>query len=76
MKNSNLNRTASTYALLIQSEEKERSLSETIIYILLVGAAVFSIWQAALQPVTLHVSTAPAIPAAIAQAAAAEQPQV
>jgi hypothetical protein len=74
--NSNQYRTASTYSLLVQSEEKERSLSETFIYILLIGAGVFSIWQAALQPRTLRVNTAPAIPAAIAQAATAEQPQV
>ena len=76
MKNSNQYRPATTYALLVQSEEKERSLSETFIYILLIGAAVFSVWQAALQPLTLRVNTAPAIPTAIAQAATAEQPQV
>ena len=76
VKNSNQYRTTSTYAALIQSEEKERSLCETFIYILLIAAAVFSIWQAALQPVTLRVNTAPAIPTAIAQAATAEQPQV
>ena len=76
MKNSNQSRTASTYALLVQSEEKERSLSETFIYILLIGAAVFSVSQAALQPLTLRANTAPALPTAIAQAATAEQPQV
>jgi hypothetical protein len=76
MKNSNQYRTASIYALLVQSQEKERSLSETFIYILLVAAAVFSIWPAALQPLTLRVNSAPAIPVAIAQSATAEQPQV
>ena len=76
MKNSNQYRTASTYALLVASEEKERSLSETFVYLLLIGGAVFSIWQATLQPLTLRVNTAPALSAAIAQAATAEQPRV
>ena len=76
MKNSNQYRTASTYALLFQSEEKERNISETFTYILLIGAAVFSIWHAALQPLTLRVNTAPAVPTAIAHSATAEQPQV
>ena len=76
MKNSNQYRTTSTYALLVQSEEKERNLSETFIYILLVGAAVFSVWQAALQPLTLHVNTAPTISSAIAQTPTTDQPQV
>lgn len=76
MKKSNQYRTTSTYALLVQSEEKERNLSETFIYILLVGAAVFSVWQAALQPLTLRVNTAPTISSAIAQTPTTEQPQV
>lgn len=40
----------SIYALLIRSEEKERSLSETVVYLLLLASAVFSIWSAAVQP--------------------------
>ncbi len=40
----------STYALILRSEEKERSLSETVIYLLLILSAVFSIWQVAHQP--------------------------
>ncbi|MEY2502321.1 MAG: hypothetical protein QOG12_1802 [Verrucomicrobiota bacterium] len=36
---------ASTYALLVRSEEKERGLFETIIYSLLVLSAVIGIWQ-------------------------------
>lgn len=35
----------STYALLLQSEEKERSWFETAVYSLLVLSAVISIWQ-------------------------------
>jgi hypothetical protein len=35
----------STYALLLQSEEKERGLFETLIYGLLVVSAVVGIWQ-------------------------------
>ena len=35
----------STYALLVKSEEKERSLFETVIYGLLVVSAVVGIWQ-------------------------------
>jgi hypothetical protein len=35
----------STYALLVQSEEKERGLFETIVYSLLVLSAVVGIWQ-------------------------------
>jgi hypothetical protein len=35
----------STYAMLVQSEEKERGLFETFIYSLLVLSAVVGIWQ-------------------------------
>ena len=35
----------STYALLLQSEEKERGLFETIVYGLLILSAVIGIWQ-------------------------------
>ena len=35
----------STYALLAQSEEKERGLFETFVYGLLVVSAVIGIWQ-------------------------------
>ena len=40
----------STYALILRSDEKERSVSETVIYLLLILSAVFSIWQVAQQP--------------------------
>jgi hypothetical protein len=35
----------STYALLLQSEEKERGVVETFIYGLLILSAVIGIWQ-------------------------------
>ena len=35
----------STYALLVQSEEKERGLFEMVVYSLLVLSAVLGIWQ-------------------------------
>ena len=50
---SKLDTRESTYALLVRSEEKSRSLLETIAYSLVVLSAVFSIWQVAHQPVIL-----------------------
>ncbi len=41
----------STYTLLVRSEEKERSLFETIAYGLLIVSSVAAIWQFAVQPV-------------------------
>jgi hypothetical protein len=49
--------TESTYALLVRSEEKERNLSETAIYMLLILGAAFSVWQVAQQPVNLPVNS-------------------
>ena len=43
--NQSRNQVKSTYALLVQSEEKERGLFETIVYSLLVLSAVIGIWQ-------------------------------
>jgi hypothetical protein len=43
--NKSLNPRKSTYALLAQSEEKDRGLFETIVYGLLVLSAVIGIWQ-------------------------------
>lgn len=53
MKNSTLSAESfeSTYALVVRSEEKERNLFEGAVYIVLILSAVFSIWQAAHQPV-------------------------
>jgi hypothetical protein len=62
----------SPYAMLVSSEEKERNLSETAVYMLLILSSVFSIWHVAQQPVNLPVSginhTAPVAQAATAQA--------
>jgi hypothetical protein len=75
MKNQHTNQsvTESTYALLVQSEEKERNLSETAIYMLLILGSVFSVWQVAHQPVNLPVNggnqTAPIVQTVTANAA-------
>lgn len=44
-----------TYALLIHSEDRERSLSETFIYLLLILMAALSMWLVAHQPVRLPI---------------------
>jgi hypothetical protein len=59
----------STYALLVRSEEKERSLFETIAYSLFILSAVAAIGQFALQPVDLPLQAVP-------QMASAQQTQV
>ena len=43
--NKSLTPRKSTYALLAQSEEKERGLFETFVYGLLILSAVVGIWQ-------------------------------
>ena len=43
----------STYALLIRSEEKERSAFEGVAYLIFILSALFSIWLVAHQPVEL-----------------------
>ena len=43
--NQSRNQVKSTYALLLQSEDKEHGVFETIIYSLLVLSAVIGIWQ-------------------------------
>ena len=43
----------STYALLVRSEEKERSLFEGVAYLVFILSAVFSIWNVAQQPIEL-----------------------
>jgi len=43
----------STYALIVRSDERERSIAEVVIYTLLTLSAVFSIWQFTLQPITV-----------------------
>jgi hypothetical protein len=49
----------STYALLVRSEEKERSLFETIAYGLFILSAVAAIWQFAQQAVNLPLGAMP-----------------
>ena len=46
----------STYALLVRSEEKERSAFEGVAYLVFILSAVFSIWQVAQQPIALPTS--------------------
>ncbi len=41
----------STYALLMRSEEKERSILEIAVYAIIILCAVFSVWQFAGQSV-------------------------
>ena len=43
----------STYALLVRSEEKERSVFEDVAYLIFILSALFSIWQMVQQPVEL-----------------------
>lgn len=43
----------STYAMIMRSEERERSASEVLIYSLLIMSAFFALWQIALQPFTV-----------------------
>jgi hypothetical protein len=43
----------STYALLVRSEEKNRSMLETVVCALLMLSIVFSIWQFVQQPVRI-----------------------
>jgi len=40
-----MNNFESTYALLVRSEEKSRTVFETLVYAILILSAVFSIWQ-------------------------------
>ena len=47
----------STYALLVRSEEKDRSLFEGAVYFAVVLSALFSIWQVAKQPVALPLTS-------------------
>jgi hypothetical protein len=61
----------STYALLVRSEEKERSLFETFVYGLLILSAVVGIWQfahlrvptpfAATEPTAVAAAPAPVV---------------
>jgi len=50
--------TATTYDLIVQSEDKSRTLIETIIYALFILSAIVSIWQFAVQPIIVPSHTA------------------
>jgi hypothetical protein len=43
----------STYAMLVRSEKKDHSVFENVAYFVFILSVVFSIWQAARQPVTV-----------------------
>jgi hypothetical protein len=45
----------STYTLLVRSEEKGRSIMETVVYALFSLSAIVSIWQFAQQPNQLSI---------------------
>lgn len=47
-----------TYAVLVRSEQEERSAAESAVYLLLILSAVFSIWMVAKQPITFAVDAA------------------
>jgi hypothetical protein len=52
----------STYALLLRSDEKERSASETFVYLLLIVSMAFAVWQAVNVRVTVPTNLrAPAV---------------
>jgi hypothetical protein len=46
----------STYALLVRSEEKERSIFEGAVYFAVVLSAIITLWHAATQPVQVPTS--------------------
>ena len=47
----------STYALIVRSEDRERSLFEGAVYVAVVLSALFSLWQFAKQPVDLPLTS-------------------
>ena len=49
--------TANTYDLIIESEDKNRTLIETIIYVLFILSAIVSIWQFVVQPIVVPAET-------------------
>jgi hypothetical protein len=50
-----MNNNTSTYALLVRSEEKNRTLLEAVVYAILILSAVISIWQFAHQSVAFPI---------------------
>jgi len=53
------NEAQSTYELLVQSEEKGRSIMETVVFALVGLSAIVSIWQFAEQPNRLPIGPTP-----------------
>jgi hypothetical protein len=47
----------STYALIVRSEDRERSIFEGAVYVAVVLSALFSLWQFAKQPVDLPLTS-------------------
>lgn len=54
--NSPTHKVKSTYSMLVQSEEKERNVLETLVYGVIVLSSVVAIWQVAHQPVKVPFS--------------------
>ena len=55
----------STYALLVRSEEKNRSMLEMLVYALFILSAVFLIWQFAHQSVAFPIDKLATTPACV-----------
>jgi hypothetical protein len=49
---------ANTYDLIVESEDKNRTLLETVIYALFTLSAIVSIWQFVVQPIVVPYHTA------------------
>ena len=51
---------STTYDLIVESEseDKNRTLMETVIYVLFIVSAIVSIWQFAVQPIVVPAQTA------------------
>ena len=60
-----MNNFESTYALLVRSEEKNRTRLETLVYAILILSAVFSIWQFAHQSVAFPIDKLATTPACV-----------
>ena len=49
---------ANTYDLIVESEDKNRAVLETVIYALFILSAIVSIWQFVVQPIAVPSHTA------------------
>jgi hypothetical protein len=49
---------ANTYDLIVESEDKNRTVLETVIYALFTLSAIVSIWQFVMQPIVVPSHTA------------------